>query len=45
MEKKQDQRAEKILWEISDKMDALLREQTCQMHVSDTVRRLMERTA
>ena len=45
MERKTDQKTEKILWEISEKMDVLYSEQICQMSVSDMVQKLMERTA
>ena len=45
MEKKPDPRTEQLLWELSDKMDALYQEQLCRISVSDTVRRLLERTA
>lgn len=45
MEQKTDWRAEQILRELSNKMEALYDEQTCRMRVSDTVRRLLEKMA
>ena len=45
LEQRNDPIAETILREISDKMDALYDEQVCQISVSDTVRRMMERSA
>lgn len=45
MERSLDQKAETILWEISDKMDTLYDDQDCQVCVSNTVRKLMEGAA
>ena len=45
MERKNEQKAENILWEIAEKMDVLYEEQACRMRVIESVYKLMERTA
>ena len=45
MERKNDQKTERFLRELADKMDALYEEQTCRMRVIESVQLLLERTA
>ncbi len=45
MERKNDQKTERLLQELSEKMDALYEEQTCRMGVIQSVQMLLERTA
>lgn len=41
MERKSDQKTEKILRELSEKMNVLYEEQMCRMHVIESVYKLM----
>ena len=45
MEMKNKQKTEKILREISEKMDTLYEEQSCRMRVIETVQMMLEQTA
>lgn len=45
MERNNDQKTERLLQELFEKMDALYEEQTCRMGVIQSVHQMLERTA
>lgn len=45
MDRKNNPKTETILRELSEKMDLLYEEQSCRMHVIESVQLLLERTA